>query len=82
VCSARISSTADVVVIGGGLIGTSIGWRLRQAGLDIVVVVGERAAAWQARRLARFAGRIPVRRYAEASSTNAGRIEGTLAPDA
>ena len=43
--SARISSTADVVVIGGGLIGTSIGWRLRQAGLDVVVVVGERAAA-------------------------------------
>jgi glycine oxidase len=44
VSSARISSTADVVVIGGGLIGTSIGWRLRQAGLDVVVVVGERAA--------------------------------------
>ena len=43
--SARISSTADVVVIGGGLIGTSIGWRLRQAGLDVIVVVGERAAA-------------------------------------
>ena len=43
--SARISSTADVVVIGGGLIGTSIGWRLRQAGLDVAVVVGERAAA-------------------------------------
>jgi glycine oxidase len=45
VSSARISSTADVVVIGGGLIGTSIGWRLRQAGLDVVVVVGERPAA-------------------------------------
>ncbi len=43
--SARISSAADVVVVGGGLIGTSIGWRLRQAGLDVVVVVGERAAA-------------------------------------
>ena len=39
------SSTADVVVIGGGLIGTSIGWRLRQAGLDVVVVIGERSAA-------------------------------------
>ena len=39
--SARISSTADVVVIGGGLIGTSIGWRLRQAGLDVAMVVGE-----------------------------------------
>jgi glycine oxidase len=45
VSSARISSTADVVVIGGGLIGTSIGWRLQQAGLDVVVVVGERSAA-------------------------------------
>jgi glycine oxidase len=45
VSSARISSTADVVVIGGGLIGASVGWRLRQAGLDVVVVVGERAAA-------------------------------------
>jgi glycine oxidase len=45
VSSARIFSTADVVVIGGGLIGTSIGWRLRQAGLDVVVVIGERSAA-------------------------------------
>jgi glycine oxidase len=45
VSSARISETADVVVIGGGLIGTSIGWRLRQAGLDVVVVIGERSAA-------------------------------------
>jgi glycine oxidase len=45
VSSARISSTADVVVIGGGLIGTSIGWRLRQAGLDVAIVTGERSAA-------------------------------------
>jgi glycine oxidase len=45
VSSAGISSTADVVVIGGGLIGTSIGWRLRQAGLDVAVIVGERSAA-------------------------------------
>ena len=43
--SAGISSTADVVVIGGGLIGTSIGWRLRQAGLDVALIVGERSAA-------------------------------------
>ena len=43
--SAWISPTADVVVIGGGLIGTSIGWRLRQAGLDVAVVIGERSAA-------------------------------------
>ena len=43
--SARIPSSADVVVIGGGLIGTSIGWRLRQAGLDVAVVIGERSAA-------------------------------------
>jgi glycine oxidase len=45
VSSAWISPTADVVVIGGGLIGTSIGWRLRQAGLDVIVVIGERSAA-------------------------------------
>jgi glycine/D-amino acid oxidase-like deaminating enzyme len=80
VSSARISPTADVVVIGGGLIGTSIGWRLRQAGFDVVVVVGERATAWQARLLTRFAGRIPVRRSADASSTHAGRIEGDTGP--
>jgi glycine oxidase len=43
--SVGISSTADVVVIGGGLIGTSISWRLRQAGIDVLVVVGERSAA-------------------------------------
>jgi len=45
VSSAWLSPTADVVVIGGGLIGTSIGWRLRQTGLDVVVVIGERSAA-------------------------------------
>jgi glycine oxidase len=45
VSSARTSSTADVIVIGGGLIGTSISWRLRQAGVDVVTVVGERSAA-------------------------------------
>ena len=43
--SAENSATADVVVIGGGLIGTSISWRLRQAGLDVAVIVGERSAA-------------------------------------
>jgi glycine oxidase len=42
VSSAR---TADVIVIGGGLIGTAISWRLRQAGIDVVMVVGERSAA-------------------------------------
>jgi glycine oxidase len=45
VSSARMSSTADVIVIGAGLIGTSISWRLRQAGVDVVMVVGERSAA-------------------------------------
>jgi glycine oxidase len=45
VSSTRIASAADVVVIGGGLIGTSIGWRLRQAGLDVAIVIGERSAA-------------------------------------
>ena len=33
------------MVAGGGLIGTAIAWRLRQAGLDVVLVPGERAAA-------------------------------------
>ena len=32
-------------MIGGGLIGTAVSWRLRQAGLDVVVVIGERSAA-------------------------------------
>ncbi|HET6759411.1 MAG TPA: glycine oxidase ThiO [Propionibacteriaceae bacterium] len=43
--SAGNSATADVVIIGGGLIGTSISWRLRQAGLEVAVIVGERSAA-------------------------------------
>jgi glycine oxidase len=34
-----------VVVVGGGLIGTSIAWRLAQAGVAVAVVTGERAAA-------------------------------------
>lgn len=38
-------STAEVVVIGGGLIGRAIAWRLRQAGLDVLVVTGEPSAA-------------------------------------
>jgi glycine oxidase len=33
------------VVVGGGLIGTSIAWRLAQAGVVVAVVSGERAAA-------------------------------------
>jgi glycine oxidase len=45
VSSARTSSSADVVVIGGGLIGTSISWRLQQADINVAVVVGERSAA-------------------------------------
>lgn len=36
---------ADAVVIGGGLIGTAIAWRLATAGLRVVQVVGERSAA-------------------------------------
>ena len=38
-------SAPDVVVVGGGLIGTSTAWRLAEAGLDVVLVVGERSAA-------------------------------------
>jgi glycine oxidase len=45
VSSAGNSATADVVIIGGGLIGTSISWRLRQVGLEVAVIVGERSAA-------------------------------------
>ena len=32
-------------MVGGGLIGTSIAWRLGQAGLRVTILVGERAAA-------------------------------------
>lgn len=36
---------ADVVVVGGGLIGTAIAWRLAQAGRSVGLVTGERSAA-------------------------------------
>ncbi len=36
---------ADVVVVGGGLIGTAIAWQLRLTGRSVVVVTGERSAA-------------------------------------
>lgn len=36
---------ADVVVVGGGLIGTATAWRLAQGGLSVTLVGGERAAA-------------------------------------
>jgi glycine oxidase len=39
------SSSADVVVIGGGLIGTAVAWRLAQTGLGVAIVTGERGAA-------------------------------------
>ena len=38
-------SATDVVVIGGGLIGTATAWRLAAGGLDVTLVVGERSAA-------------------------------------
>lgn len=37
--------TADVIVVGGGLMGRASAWRLAAAGLDVVVVAGEPAAA-------------------------------------
>ena len=37
--------TSDVVVVGGGLIGAAIGWRLASAGRSVRMVVGEPAAA-------------------------------------
>jgi glycine oxidase len=39
------AQTADVVVVGGGLIGTAIAWRLSQTGRQVAVILGERAAA-------------------------------------
>jgi glycine oxidase len=39
------SDSAEVVVVGAGLIGTSIAWRLAQAGQDVALVIGEREAA-------------------------------------
>ncbi len=36
---------ADAIVLGGGLIGTAVSWRLAQAGLDVLLVSGERGAA-------------------------------------
>ncbi len=38
-------STAEVVIIGGGLIGSSIGWRLAEAGLDTMIIAGEPESA-------------------------------------
>jgi glycine oxidase len=37
--------TSDVLIVGGGLIGASIGWRLASAGRSVRMVVGEPAAA-------------------------------------
>lgn len=42
---ATSATSTDVVVIGGGLIGSAIAWRLAAAGRDVVVVTGEQAAA-------------------------------------
>jgi glycine oxidase len=36
---------ADVIVVGGGLIGTAIAWELQTAGVQVTVVTGERSAA-------------------------------------
>ena len=43
--SADRSHTAEVVIIGGGLIGSAIGWRLAQAGVPVMIVAGEPDAA-------------------------------------
>ncbi len=39
------STHPDVVVIGGGLIGSAIGWRLAQGGVRVAIVTGEPAVA-------------------------------------
>lgn len=36
---------ADVIVVGGGLIGSAIAWQLQAAGVRVTVVTGERAVA-------------------------------------
>jgi glycine oxidase len=38
-------NAADVVVVGGGLIGTAIAWQLQTAGVSVTLVSGEAAAA-------------------------------------
>src|ERR1700757_3923896 len=42
---ARMTEIADVVVAGGGVIGTAIAWRAAAAGLDVVVVDPEQGDA-------------------------------------
>ena len=45
------NQTYDVIVVGGGTIGLSIGWRLAQAGLDVTVLERDspgRAGSWAA----------------------------------
>jgi glycine oxidase len=39
------SDSAEVVIVGAGLIGTSIAWRLADAGREVALVIGEREAA-------------------------------------
>src|SRR5262245_34939653 len=36
-CNVRMKCMADVIVIGGGVIGCSIAWRLAQAGLKVTL---------------------------------------------
>ncbi|MET0693718.1 MAG: glycine oxidase ThiO [Propionibacteriaceae bacterium] len=36
---------ADVIVVGGGLIGSAIAWQLQASGLQVSIVTGERSAA-------------------------------------
>jgi len=38
-------AAADVIVVGGGLIGSAIAWQLQVSGLRVTVVTGERSAA-------------------------------------
>jgi glycine oxidase len=41
----RVAEIADVVVVGGGVIGTAIAWRAAAAGLDVVLVDPDRGDA-------------------------------------
>jgi thiazole synthase len=88
-----VEHAAVPVVLDAGIGTASEAARAIELGCDAVLLVSavtraedpvRMAAAMKyavrAARLARFAGRIPVRRYAEASSTHAGRIEGDTGP--